>query len=444
MSDHCLARKLHVVDVIRVSSQRERETWHLRFARRNLSQFEKGATAMSDSSSDLREPELLPSPMIPKTDRQETRGSKEEALEDRENSFETSEVPGPLESTSERRLGRTMTRQERHLWRGPRLVDLLEETERELIREALADARGNQTRAAEFLGISEARLRYKMKKYKVHRRTCDSAVLGAGSAELDSSYQKDGRGAQESSAWGGGDRVELVPDHGKAEARDREDGPVVTGDGCLAEQLRREFFRCKRCRGYFSLVLISPDVPVDDTPRGGSSGGSVGEHLTSDGQGVDDSPPSWTGLVRRCMRARDLVVRRGGEELVAVLPETGREEAKIVAERICETVFLSSSAMRERAEEKAGGRGLTCWVAPDQQRLTISVGVASYAGYEAESPEELLSQADFALYKARECGGNRVDVFTEDEGWQLFRAMLLAERRHGPQSEGDRMELRRD
>jgi len=42
--------------------------------------------------------------------------------------------------------------------------------ERELIREALIKSKGVKTRAAEILGISERRLRYKIKKYQIEEK----------------------------------------------------------------------------------------------------------------------------------------------------------------------------------------------------------------------------------------------------------------------------------
>ncbi len=42
--------------------------------------------------------------------------------------------------------------------------------------------------------------------------------------------------------------------------------------------------------------------------------------------------------VRACTRGIDLVARMGGEEIVVVLPDTGRDAASHVAERIREKV----------------------------------------------------------------------------------------------------------
>jgi DNA-binding NtrC family response regulator len=53
---------------------------------------------------------------------------------------------------------------------GRSLPDSLEEVERTLISQALEKSGGVQTKAAEYLGISERVLRYKMKKYKISEK----------------------------------------------------------------------------------------------------------------------------------------------------------------------------------------------------------------------------------------------------------------------------------
>lgn len=91
----------------------------------------------------------------------------------------------------------------------------------------------------------------------------------------------------------------------------------------------------------------------------------------------------------------DRVMRYGGEELAVVLPDTPREQASVVAERIraaivdLEVPHPTSSASR-------------C--------LTVSVGCAT--GYPAamrqSDPSKLLDDADRALYEAKRGGRNRV------------------------------------
>lgn len=89
-------------------------------------------------------------------------------------------------------------------------------------------------------------------------------------------------------------------------------------------------------------------------------------------------------------RSRDLAARYGGEEFVFVLPETGLENACMLAERL-----------RKRVEEHNFSVG------SHELKVSISAGVASLSEAEAE-PAELLKFADKALYKAKETGRNRV------------------------------------
>ncbi|MHB8893798.1 MAG: diguanylate cyclase [Candidatus Geothermincolia bacterium] len=97
-------------------------------------------------------------------------------------------------------------------------------------------------------------------------------------------------------------------------------------------------------------------------------------------------------IVDSTTRDVDKVFRYGGDEFSVVLPETGGEEATVVAEKIrraiCEFHFAG--------EEKIPGGG-----------LTISVGVASFPE-DARGEPELIGKADIALYTAKQSGRNSV------------------------------------
>ena len=85
------------------------------------------------------------------------------------------------------------------------------------------------------------------------------------------------------------------------------------------------------------------------------------------------------------VRDGDVVIRYGGDEFTVVLPRTDSPEARDVAERIRraikEHVFLG----------REGG----------SIRLTASIGVATYPN-DAKTREELLDQADRAMYRGKE------------------------------------------
>lgn len=97
------------------------------------------------------------------------------------------------------------------------------------------------------------------------------------------------------------------------------------------------------------------------------------------------------------MREVDLVARYGGEEFVVLLPETSREAALVVAEKI-----------RAGVEQHAFGQGENLMAG----RLTISVGMATFPE-DLDGEETLLHSGDRALYRAKELGRNQVCTATD-------------------------------
>jgi two-component system cell cycle response regulator len=94
--------------------------------------------------------------------------------------------------------------------------------------------------------------------------------------------------------------------------------------------------------------------------------------------------------VRDKTRRSDLLVRRGGEEFVLVLPATDGTRATALAERI-------RHAVGGEPTHVGGGESVV---------QTVSIGVATWNG--CESAEELLHRADLALYEAKGLGRDRV------------------------------------
>ncbi|WJD64589.1 sensor domain-containing diguanylate cyclase [Pseudomonas kurunegalensis] len=95
-------------------------------------------------------------------------------------------------------------------------------------------------------------------------------------------------------------------------------------------------------------------------------------------------------LMRRCCREGDLLCRTGGEEFLMLLPGASLEVAAVVAERLRVTV-------QDTPLEPVGA-------------VTISLGVARGDGEAGSEPVETLSEADRALYRAKQEGRNRVVV----------------------------------
>ncbi|HJU55960.1 MAG TPA: sensor domain-containing diguanylate cyclase [Pyrinomonadaceae bacterium] len=96
-------------------------------------------------------------------------------------------------------------------------------------------------------------------------------------------------------------------------------------------------------------------------------------------------------IILASVRDTDVVARYGGDEFVVILPESNVEQAAFVAERV-----------RRKIERNAftGGRAL-------RLQLTASFGVATFPAH-AQSPQQLVANADAAMYEAKAAGKNCV------------------------------------
>ena len=97
-------------------------------------------------------------------------------------------------------------------------------------------------------------------------------------------------------------------------------------------------------------------------------------------------------LISDCCREQDIIARWGGEEFLILLPDTDRQGADILAERI-----------RHVLEEQ------TLQYENISFTITLTLGVAEYS--EALGIEGTIKNADIALLQGKEQGRNRVVVF---------------------------------
>lgn len=99
------------------------------------------------------------------------------------------------------------------------------------------------------------------------------------------------------------------------------------------------------------------------------------------------------GVLHRNMRSTEIVARYGGDEFVALLPQTDADQAAIAAERM----------LRRVREHRFGA------VVGAAMRVTVSIGIAalSEAG---EAADRLMERADGALYRAKREGRNQMCV----------------------------------
>jgi len=98
-------------------------------------------------------------------------------------------------------------------------------------------------------------------------------------------------------------------------------------------------------------------------------------------------------IIRESLREIDIAGRYGGEEFSAVLPDTDQKGAQFAALRIKDAV--------EAALIKAYDV---------QVQVTVSIGIATFPT-DAQKSNELLDKADWALYRAKKQGRNRICAF---------------------------------
>jgi len=147
--------------------------------------------------------------------------------------------------------------------------------------------------------------------------------------------------------------------------------------GTFLEEFEREVSRCVRGAPAFSLAMFDLDrfKRMND-----EFGHPFGDRVLK----------AFAEVLRAGIRKHDTVGRYGGEEFALLMPNTGKDTAMRVAERL-------------RRDLEA--RGITV----DGKRIdvTVSGGVSAF-GEEGEDWDALLSAADRALYEAKNAGRNRI------------------------------------
>ncbi|HAS17174.1 MAG TPA: hypothetical protein DCR39_04615 [Nitrospiraceae bacterium] len=148
------------------------------------------------------------------------------------------------------------------------------------------------------------------------------------------------------------------------------------------ERIAEEMERSKRHKRPFSLIILDLDNFKEFNDTYG--------HLAG-----DEALKDIGHVIRRCIRIIDIGARYGGEEFAIILPTTDKSDAGLIGKRIREEMEKTPFTV------KGIGKAL---------KLTGSLGIATFPT-DASSVEELINNADRALYKAKEFGKNRVVLF---------------------------------
>jgi len=142
----------------------------------------------------------------------------------------------------------------------------------------------------------------------------------------------------------------------------------------------REIKRCKRHGIPLAVIFLDLDGFKGINDQYGHLAGSA--TLTEIG-----------GILSSCVRESDILARYGGDEFVAVLPETPAAGAMVIAERIrysiANHIFLAAQGL--------------------EARLSASIGIAAYPDH-ALTPEGLVQKADQAMYRVKERNKNGIEL----------------------------------
>ena len=150
------------------------------------------------------------------------------------------------------------------------------------------------------------------------------------------------------------------------------------------ESLNREVGRAKRYHTDLSILFLDLDdfKHINDT-----YGHQAGDYILK----------SVSEVILKQIRAEDIASRYGGEEIIIILPETGKVQALILGERI----------RRKIAENVFDYEG-------KELRMTLSGGLASMP-IDTTSFVNLVKFADAALYRAKADGKNTISIFSENK-----------------------------
>ncbi|MGQ0723315.1 MAG: GGDEF domain-containing response regulator [Candidatus Eiseniibacteriota bacterium] len=145
------------------------------------------------------------------------------------------------------------------------------------------------------------------------------------------------------------------------------------------EALIRELNEARRNDTEVSVIFMD----VDHFKRFNDTNG----HLAG-----DDVLKTLAELTRREVPQPGIVARYGGEELVALVPQASKDEARELAEHIRRIV--ESHSFHGRENQPLGN-------------VTLSLGVASFPR-DGTDPDSIIRHADEAVYQAKDSGRNRV------------------------------------
>lgn len=152
----------------------------------------------------------------------------------------------------------------------------------------------------------------------------------------------------------------------------------------LEQRLVEEIARSNRIDGRFSVAMIDMDYFKNINDKFGHAAG-------------DEVLQILVERINENLRSSDVICRYGGEEFVIILPDTTKDHAYRVIERLRESVTKNSVQLTE-----------------DKVKIDISLsgGISSFPE-DGTTSKQLMIAADSAMYQAKTNGRNKVIVFKE-------------------------------
>lgn len=151
----------------------------------------------------------------------------------------------------------------------------------------------------------------------------------------------------------------------------------IWNHGYFQYLLAAELEKAKATKIPLSMIMIDiDDFKIYNDTLGHQAGDKILKDLAS--------------LIKNQSRKMDYVCRYGGEEFVVILPQTDKNEAFLIAERLRQNVEKHTFVHQEILPSK---------------KLTVSIGLAAFSD-DGSFPSELIASSDKALYQAKLKGKN--------------------------------------
>lgn len=149
------------------------------------------------------------------------------------------------------------------------------------------------------------------------------------------------------------------------------------------ERFFEELQRSNRHSLEFSLAMIDiDDFKVFNDTEGHLAGDEILKNISN--------------IAKECLRVIDVISRFGGEEFAVIMPQTDKNEAFLVAERIRKSV-------KEQIPKT--------WTSFPKDHITITIGISTFPA-DGKDRKEMIKNADKALYKGKLDGKDKTVLWT--------------------------------